>query len=143
MPKSKNGLVLGKQKTDMKDFKKYFSIPAEPEEVYAALTNPATIQLWTGEVAEMSTEPGSEFALWEESIVGKNLEFEPGKKIVQQWYFGEDEEAPSIVTIILHQGKKGTDVELRHTNIPDEAFEDITTGWQEAYFGSLIDFYKE
>lgn len=143
MTKCKNGLVLGKQKTDMKDFKKHFIIPAEPEEVYAALTNPATIQLWTGEVAEMSTEPGSEFALWEESIVGKNLEFEPGRKIVQQWYFGEDEETPSIVTIILHPSKKGTDVELKHTNIPDEAFEDITAGWQEAYFGSLIDFYKE
>ena len=64
-------------------------LAAPPEEVYAALTNPATIQLWSGEVAEMSTEPGSEFSLWEESIVGRNLEFEEGKKIVQQWYFGE------------------------------------------------------
>ncbi|WP_246485007.1 SRPBCC domain-containing protein [Chitinophaga qingshengii] len=134
---------MGKQKMTMKDFKKHFIIPAEPEEVYAALTNPATLRLWTGEVAEMSTEPGSEFSLWEESIVGKNLEFEPGRKIVQQWYFGEDEETPSIVTIILHPSKKGTDAELKHTNIPDEAFEDITTGWQEAYFGALIDFYTE
>ncbi|NSL88689.1 SRPBCC domain-containing protein [Chitinophaga solisilvae] len=127
----------------MKDFKKHFSVPAPPEEVFAALTNPATIQLWTGERAEMSTEPGTEFSLWEDSIVGKNLEFEEGRKIVQQWYFGEDEEAPSIVTIILHPGKKGTDAELRHTNIPDEAYEDITAGWVEEYFGALIDFYKE
>ena len=66
----------------MKEFKKYFIIPASPEEVYLALTLPATLQLWTGEVAEMSTEPGTEFSLWEGSIVGKNLEFVPGKKIV-------------------------------------------------------------
>ena len=126
----------------MKDYKKHFILAAPPEEVYAALTNPATIQLWTGEVAEMSTEPGSEFALWEESIVGKNLEFEAGKKIVQQWYFGEQEE-PSIVTLKLHPDKKGTSVELRHTNIPDEAYNDIVDGWNETYFALLHDFYTE
>jgi uncharacterized protein YndB with AHSA1/START domain len=64
----------------MKEYKKYYTITAPPEDVYTALTNPATIQLWSGEAAEMSTEPGTEFSLWEESIVGKNLEFIPGKK---------------------------------------------------------------
>ncbi|RIJ36646.1 SRPBCC domain-containing protein [Pontibacter oryzae] len=125
----------------MKDYKKYYIIPADPEEVYIALTNPQTIQLWTGETAEMSTEPGSEFSLWEGSITGKNLEFEENKLLVQQWYFGEQEEA-SIVTIKLHPHKYGTSAELRHTNIPDEAYEDITDGWNEAYFASLIDFYE-
>jgi len=126
----------------MKDYKKHFIIPAPPEDLYKALTNPTTIQLWTGEPAEMSTEPGTEFALWDESIVGMNLEFEEDKKIVQEWYFGEQEE-PSIVTIILHPNKKGTDVELRHTNIPDEAYDDIVEGWSNSYFGALIDFYGE
>ena len=126
----------------MKDFKKYYLIPAEPEEVYAALTNPATIQLWSGEPAAMSTEPGSEFELFEGDISGKNLEFEAGQKIVQQWYFGEQEE-PSIVTIKLHPHKKGTSAELKHTNIPDEAFEDITEGWDDFYFGAIISFYEE
>lgn len=125
----------------MKDFKKYYIIPAEPEEVYIALTNPNTIRLWTGEKAEMSTEPGSEFALWEESIVGRNLEFEEGKKIVQQWYFDQDE--PSIVTIKLHPHKQGTSVELRHTNIPDEEYDEIVEGWDDTYFRSLIEFYED
>ena len=124
----------------MKDFKKYYILPAEPDVVYAALTNPATIQLWTGEKAEMSTEPGSEFSLWEDNISGRNLEFEEGKKIVQQWYFGDQEEL-SIVTIKLHPHKQGTSIELRHTNIPDEEFEAITEGWEESYFGSLGEFY--
>ena len=90
----------------------------------------------------MSVEPGSEFSLWDGSIVGKNLSFETGKKIVQQWYFGDQQEE-SIVTIILHPIKQGTSVELRHTNIPDEDYKDITEGWNESYFGSLIDFYQE
>ena len=125
----------------MKDYKKYFIINAEPEVLYSALTNAATIQLWSGEPAIMSEETGSEFSLWEDSIVGKNLEFEKGKKIVQQWYFGENEEAPSIVTIKLHDHKQGTSVELRHTNIPDEAYDDIVEGWNQVYFASLDEFY--
>ena len=126
----------------MKDFKKYYILFAEPEDVYNALTNPATLQLWTGEPAEMSTETNSEFSLWEGSIVGKNLAFEPGHKIVQEWYFGEQEE-PSIVTIVLHPHKKGTSVEVRHTNIPDQDFDEIIEGWDSTYMGALQDFYEE
>lgn len=124
---------------NMKDYKKYHILPAEPEEVYVALTNAATIQLWTGEPAIMSTEPGSEFALWDESIVGKNLEFEEGKKIVQQWYF--DQEEPSIVTLKMHPHKQGTSLEIRHTNIPDEEYDEIVEGWEEMYLRSLTEFY--
>ncbi len=124
----------------MKDYKKYFLLEAEPDIVYQALTNPATIQLWTGEAAEMSTEPGSEFSLWDGSISGRNIEFETGRKIVQEWFFGEQEEQ-SIVTIKLHPHKSGTSVELRHTNIPDEDYENITSGWEENYFGALEAFY--
>lgn len=126
----------------MKDFKKYYTLNATPEEIYAALTNAATIQLWSGDPAIMSTEAGSEFSLWEGSIEGKNLEFEKDKKIVQQWYFG-DAEPESIVTIKLHADKNYTSVELRHTNIPDEDYEDIVSGWNENYFGSLVAFYEE
>ncbi len=125
----------------MKDYKKYYSLPAPPETVYLALTNPLTIQLWTGEAAEMSTGPGTEFSLWDGSIVGKNLEFETNKKIVQQWYFGDQPEA-SIVTLKLHPSNEGTSIELRHTNIPDEAYSDIVEGWDGAYFGSLQQFYE-
>jgi activator of HSP90 ATPase len=126
----------------MKDYKKYYLLSAAPEEVYLALTNPATIELWSADKAEMSTEPGSEFSLWDGSIVGKNLEFEEGKKVVQQWYFGEQPEA-SIVTIKLHPHKHGTSAELRHSNIPDEDYADIVEGWDTVYFGALQDFYGD
>jgi uncharacterized protein YndB with AHSA1/START domain len=125
----------------MKDFKAYYSINATPEEVYLALTTPTTIFLWSGEEAEMSTEPGSEFSLWEGAITGKNLEFEPNKKIVQQWYFGEEE--PSIVTIKLHEDKQRTSLELRHSNIPEADYEDIVDGWNIEYVGNLKEFFEE
>lgn len=126
----------------MKDFKKYYIVHALPGEVYLALTNPLTIQLWSGEPAEMSTEPGSEFSLWEGSICGRNLEFQQDKLIKQEWFFGEREEK-SIVTIKLHEHATGTSVELRHTNIPDEDYDDIVEGWNNMYFGSLQEFYAD
>lgn len=125
----------------MKDFKKYYIIPASPEEVYLALTFEPTLMLWTGAKAEMIAEPNTEFSLWDGSIVGKNLEFEAGKKIVQQWYFGEQAEE-SIVTIKLHAHPQGTSVEVRHINIPDEDYNDIVDGWNEEYFKSLREFYE-
>ncbi|HEY8928949.1 MAG TPA: SRPBCC domain-containing protein [Mucilaginibacter sp.] len=125
----------------MPDYKKYYRLPAAPEEIYTALTNPLTIELWTGEPAEMSTKPGSEFSMWDGSIVGKNIEFEENKKVVQQWYFdGQPEE--SIVTIKLHPDKDGTSVELKHTNIPAVDFKDLTEGWDESYFGALAEFFE-
>ena len=125
----------------MKDYKKYYIINAEPSEVYLALTNPLTIHLWSGEEAQMSDEVGSEFSLWEGSIVGKNLEFQKDKLIRQEWYFGDHSEK-SIVTIKLHPHAQGTSAELRHSNIPDEDYDDIVEGWDSTYFGALQDFYE-
>ncbi len=125
----------------MKNFKKYTLLPVSPEEVYLALTKAPSIQLWTGAEVVFEEKAGTEFSLWDGDIVGKNLEFDYGKKIVQQWYFGEDNEE-SIVTIKLHPDKKGTSLEFAQTNIPDEDYEDFTYGITHYYLGGLIDFFE-
>ncbi len=125
----------------MKDFKKYYKIPAEPEEVFTALTNPFTIELWSGYPAIMNANVNTEFSLWEGDIVGKNLEIIENRKIVQEWYFGDQEEK-SIVTIKIFEDKKGAQVELIHSNIPDDDYENIIEGWDEFYFGAIINFFE-
>lgn len=126
----------------MKTFKKYYTINTDPEMVYKALTTPITMELWTNAPVIMNTEEGSEFSLFDGNIVGKNVTFETNKKIVQQWYFdGEPEE--SIVTIKLHAVKSKTSVELIHTNIPDDVYDEMIEGWNSLYFGALIDFFEE
>jgi activator of HSP90 ATPase len=123
----------------MKDIKRYFILNAEPKDVYNALTNKVMLEIWTGETADMEAVAGTGFSLWGGSISGINLEFEKNKKIVQKWFF-EDEEN-SIVTMKLHSHKKGTSLELLHTNIPDEAYENISDGWDEDYFGALNELF--
>jgi len=124
----------------MKDLKRYYTLKASPHDIYNALTNPNMLEIWTGEEAVMEPVPQTEFSLWGGSITGLNLEFEENKKIVQQWYF-EGQLEPSVVTLLLHPDRKGTNIELRHTNIPDDAFENISDGWDEDYFGALNELF--
>ena len=125
----------------MKTFKKTFRINAEPSDVYSAITNPYTIELWSGYKAEMSAEPGSEFSLWEGDITGKNLEFVQDRKVVQEWYFGEQTEK-SIVTISIFPDKENSSVTVEHTNIPDDEYDNIAEGWREYYIGAIINFFN-
>lgn len=125
----------------MKQFKKHFNLNGTPADVYNALVNPVMLEIWTGEPAIMSEEPDSEFSLWDGSINGLNLDFEKDAKIVQEWFFGEQDE-PSIVTIKLHPKGKGTSMEILHTNIPDEAYDNIVDGWISDYFGGLDQLFE-
>ena len=125
-----------------RDFKRYFSIPVEPAILYQALTHAPTIRLWSGANAVMEAVPDSEFSLFDEDISGRNISFVPEKEIVQEWHFGEQEN-PSIVTIRLHADKNKTSVEIRQTNIPEDAYENIVEGWAHACIGALQDFYSE
>lgn len=126
----------------MKDFKKYFKIKASVTDVYNALTNEQMIEIWTGDKALMKPEENTRFELYDGSISGTNIEFIPNKKIVQEWDFG-DEETISVVTILLHENKGNTSLELRHTNIPDDAYENIAAGWEEDYMAAIQALFNE
>ena len=113
------------------DFKYTVDITADPEEVFTALTNPFQIAIWSGYPAEMKAEEGFVFSLWEGDICGVNLEVKPNRLLVQEWFFGETDQR-SIVTIKLKKEGMRTRVELEHTHIPDEVFEEIVEGWKAA-----------
>ncbi len=127
----------------MRDFEYKITIKdTEVEDVYNALTNPFAIELWSGYSAQMKMEKGAEFSMWDGDICGKIVDFIPNQKIIQEWFFGEQEEA-SLVEIKLFQQKIDTYVHLRHTNIPDEDFEDIQEGWVDFYWGCIKRFFEE
>ncbi|MBN2668653.1 MAG: SRPBCC domain-containing protein [Bacteroidales bacterium] len=128
----------------MKDFKFQLTIKdALPEEVYNALTNPFAIELWSGYPAVMHMENNAEFSMWEGDIVGRILSFIPNQMIEQEWFF-DDNQVPSIATIKLHlQKKTDTYIVLEHNNIPDDDFENITEGWKEYYLGAIKLFFEE
>jgi uncharacterized protein YndB with AHSA1/START domain len=125
----------------MKTIKLHYFIHAAPEEVFSAITNPFSIELWSGYPAQMEAREGTEFSIFEGDIAGKNIRIIPNQQLVQEWYFGDSEEQ-SIVTINLSPHKLGTKINLEHTNVPDEEAEEFTRGWNEYYWGAILDFFK-
>ncbi len=105
------------------------------------MTNPFTIELWSGEPAVMSLEPGSAFTMLDGLIVGENVSFQPNRSIRQKWFFGEDRS--SDVVIDLYPDKEHTLVRVEHSGIPDEAYRNMLAGWKESYLGSLQDFFEK
>jgi activator of HSP90 ATPase len=130
---------MGALSQSLKTIHKYFVIHAPQEEVYAALTIPLSIELWTGEPAQMSTEVGSEFSLFNGNIIGKNLYFEKDRELRQQWYIEGSEK--SEVILRLHPHKKGTSLELLHTEIPEDRLIEFVDGWKELYMAALQEFF--
>jgi activator of HSP90 ATPase len=125
----------------MKTFKQHYFINATPEEVFSALTNPFTIELWSGYPAQMEAKEETEFSIFDGDISGRNIKIIENQIITQEWYFGDISEQ-SIVTISLKSHKLGTKVDLEHTNIPDEEYDDFVEGWNDYYWGAILEFFK-
>lgn len=126
---------------EIMDFEYKLIIGANTEEVFAALTNPFQVEIWSGYPADMKAEVGYVFSLWEGDITGVNLEVVPNRRLVQEWFFGERDNQ-SIVRIELKKEQGKTLLELKHTNIPEEVYDEITEGWREYYLGSMKDMLE-
>lgn len=97
------------------------------------------LEIWTGEPAVFEPVADTEFSLWDGAIAGRNIAFETNRAIRQIWYFDDIE---SEVELILHGEKHQTQIELRQNNIPDEAFDNISDGWSQDYFGALAELFN-
>jgi activator of HSP90 ATPase len=126
----------------MKNIRKTVHIKAPMEEIFTAITNPLTIELWSGYPAEMEASPGTAFSMFDGDITGTLLAIEPPSRIEQQWDFGE-QSAPSVARIKLSEEGNKTRIELNHSNVPDEAYDNINTGWKEYFFGALKSYLED
>ncbi len=125
----------------MKNLRKTIHIKVPREEIFNAMTNPLTLELWTGYPASMDVRPGGRFTMFDGDISGRIKTLESPSLIEQVWDFGDQEEE-SLVRIELFEEKGKTRVELSHVNIPDEAFENIDTGWKHYYLEALKSYLE-
>lgn len=125
----------------MKTIRQHYFINATPEEVFSAITNPFTIELWSGYPAQMEAKEGVEFSIFDGDIAGRNIKVIENQQLIQEWYFGDNQEE-SIVTIDLKPRQPGTKVTLEHTNVPDDVIDDFMEGWNDHYWGAIKDFFK-
>lgn len=109
----------------------------KPQEVYDALLVGKKHSKLIGSKCTGKAAVGSKFTAWDGYISGKNLELEPGRRILQQWETTEWPEGaePSLVEWGFQEQKGGTKVTLVHSKVPPEQADSYRQGW--------IDFYWE
>jgi uncharacterized protein YndB with AHSA1/START domain len=119
------------------------TIPATPEEIYEAYTNPKIHSEFTGSKATGKPKVGEKFTAWDEYISGKYLELEKGKKIVQEWVDTDwpDGYPPSIFELTFKATAEGTEISMVQSNIPAAMDKELLDGWTEFYWDPLKKFF--
>lgn len=119
-----------------------YEMNATPEEVFDALVNPDTIQIWSGDEAKMTAGVGGTFMLWGGQMFGTNIEVVKNKKLVQEWCY-DQWDAPSKVTFTIKSKGKKTVVELVHEDVPEKSVKSISEGWDSYYLGAMQEMFDE
>lgn len=82
------------------------------------------------------------FSVWDGYATGKNIELDPGNKIVQSWRASDWQEGiESEVTYILQENNDETIIDFHQTGIPDEFYNDIKQGWEDYYWQPLKTYF--
>lgn len=132
-------------KIEVTILKQKVTIPASPNEVYEAFVDPKKHAAFSGSKATGKAEVGGEFTAWDGYIFGKFLEFEPGKRLVQEWQTTEWPEGypPSKFELTFKAVHGGTEVTMVHSNIPKQQEEELAEGWTEFYWEPLKKYFKK
>ena len=109
-----------------------------PVAIYRAWLNSSGHAEMTGSPADCSDKVGDEFTAGDGYISGRNIELDPGRRIVQSWRTTEfaESDPDSLIEVLLSPTNTGTLVTIRHTNIPDSQ---DSAGYEQGW----IDYYLE
>lgn len=111
---------------------------ASPARVYAALMEQDQHAAFTGGAAEISPEPGGAFACHGGQIVGRTIELEPDRRIVQAWRVAAwPPGVYSVVKFELAAEGEGTRLILDHAGVPADGRDGVAAGWQARYWEPL------
>jgi len=117
--------------------------PASPEEIYLAWLDSEGHSKITGSPARVSSKVNEGFEAWDGYIFGKNLELEPGRRILQAWRTTEFDpsEPDSLVEIVFEPVQNGTKVTLHHSKLPPHGSQ-YQQGWIDNYFQPMKEYFK-
>ncbi|CAH1262031.1 activator of 90 kDa heat shock protein ATPase homolog 1-like [Branchiostoma lanceolatum] len=113
-----------------------------PDELYTTLTDVVRVQAWTHSPAEMETEKGGPFVLFNGMVEGIFDELSFPNKIVMRWRFKSWPPAHySVVTVQLIDKHDHTVMRLTQTGIPDSDFDRTKAGWRQYYWVPIKDTF--
>ncbi len=111
---------------------------AKPERLYEALMNQDEHSAFTGGPAEISRDVGGAFSCHGGQIVGRNIELEPNKRIVQAWRVAAwPDGVYSIVRFELEPDGNRTRLTFDQAGVPAEGRDAVDAGWKARYWEPL------
>ena len=115
---------------------------ASPQTIYDTWLDSEGHSNMTGAEASITSNIGDEFTAWDGYISGKNVQLEPGKKIIQAWRTTEfaDDDPDSVVEITFEANEEGTLLTLKHSNLSEEG-EQYIKGWEDYYFAPMAEYF--
>jgi len=137
-PATKTTTPTDKKATSTTSFTISENFGCSPNDIFEALVDSNRVKAYAGGDAQVSREKGGKFALFGGSVVGENLEVEPGKKIVQKWRFSSwPADLYSTVTMTFERKDDKTVLTLKQANVPSNDLERTRAGWNN-YFWNRI-----
>lgn len=112
---------------------------AEPKRIYEALLDSKQFTAFSGgRAAEIHRDVGGTFSVFAGHIIGRNLELESNRLIVQAWRVVPwPEGIYSIARFELMSQASVTRLIFDHTGFPPELAEHLLSGWNENYWTAL------
>jgi uncharacterized protein YndB with AHSA1/START domain len=109
-------------------------LPASPRAIYDAWLSSEDHGRMTGDRAAIEPRIGGAHRAWGDYIWGRNLELEPGRRIVQSWR--------TLEFVTLEDEGGHTRVTIDHTGIPRGQGAQYESGWHDHYFEPMAAFFS-
>ena len=118
-------------------------IRATTQKIYEAWLDSDQHSSMTGGEAIVSDLVGESFTAWDGYIEGKNIELDPGSRIVQHWRTSEfeDSDEDSRLEIDFKASGGNTLITIRHSNLPEHGMQ-YKMGWVENYFDPMKVYFS-
>ncbi|MBA3675903.1 MAG: SRPBCC domain-containing protein [Sphingosinicella sp.] len=118
----------------MADFTTSIEIEARPADIFDYLVTEAGMMAWMGQRATLDPRIGGEFAvdIAGYAIRGEYLEVDRPRRVVVSWGMSGNSALPpgaSKVAFTLTPTKRGTRVDLTHSELPESALAGHRDGW--------------
>jgi activator of HSP90 ATPase len=125
----------------MSRIRQEITFAAPPARVFRALTDAAEFARVTGAPAEIAAVDGGAFSCFGGHVVGRQIELQPGARIVQAWRpITWPAGVYSIARFELSADGAGTRLAFEQEGVPEKAAEHIDAGWKTMYWEPLAKF---
>ena len=117
---------------------------ASPDRVYSALTDARQFAAFTNAPADNPGGAGGAFSGFGGHIVGRNVELEPGRRVVQAWRSATwGPGVYSIAKFELSPAGGGTMLVFDQAGFPETEGEHLEQGWHQMYWEPLRKYLEQ